>query len=67
MTTLYRRRLLLNRLALVLSSVAMSIGMGVLAWILYTLVIKGIGAIDVAMFTQNTPPPGSAGGQSPRP
>jgi len=33
-----------------------------LAAILGTLLINGIGAIDLAMFTQTTPPPGSAGG-----
>ncbi|MEO7405078.1 MAG: phosphate ABC transporter permease PtsA, partial [Burkholderiales bacterium] len=62
MSNLYRRRLFVNRLSLTLSLIAMSIGVGVLGWILYTLAIKGFGAIGVAMFTQNTPPPGSEGG-----
>src|SRR3546814_18991265 len=33
-----------------------------LGWILGTLVGKGIGGIDLALFTQDTPPPISAGG-----
>ena len=37
-------------------------GLFFLAWILLTLIIKGVGAIDLAMFTQTTPAPGSDGG-----
>lgn len=59
---LYRRRVLVNRLSLLLSMVAMVIGMTFLLWILATLAIKGLGAINWAMFSQNTPPPGSEGG-----
>lgn len=59
---LYRRRLRTNRISLVLSMLAMGIGMAFLAWILATLLIRGLGAIDIAMFTQTTPPPGSDGG-----
>ena len=62
MSNLYRKRLFVNRLTLSLSLFAMSIGVGVLAWILYTLVLKGFGALSVGMFTQMTPPPGSEGG-----
>ena len=35
---------------------------GILAWILATLLIKGIGALNLAVFTQMTPPPGEDGG-----
>ncbi len=64
MSTLYRRRLLVHRLALVLSVTAMAFGMFFLGWILVTLFAKGSGAIGWQMFAQTTPPPGSAGGLS---
>ena len=59
---IYRRRVFVNRLTLALSLAAMGLGMCVLGWILYTLAVKGLGAISIAMFTQMTPPPGSDGG-----
>ena len=62
MTALYKRRLLVNRIALVLSVAAMAIGMAFLLWILAVLVYKGIGGINWAVFSQTTPSPGSAGG-----
>ncbi len=62
MSTLYQRRLMTNRVALFLALGAMAIGMAFLAWILSTLIIKGIGGISWSMFTQSTPPPGSEGG-----
>jgi len=40
----------------------MAIGMLSLAWILYTLLERGLGGLNLAVFTQMTPPPGSAGG-----
>jgi phosphate transport system permease protein len=62
MNPLYRRRLLMNRLALTLALAAMVVGMAFLAWILGVLLIKGVGGINWAVFSQTTPPPGSAGG-----
>lgn len=59
---LYKRRLFVNRLALISALMAMAIGMFFLLWILSVLVIKGIGGINFAVFTEMTPPPGSAGG-----
>jgi phosphate transport system permease protein len=59
---LYRRRLRVNRINLVLSMLAMAFGMSFLFWILYTLFVKGFGAFGFYLFTQMTPPPGSAGG-----
>jgi len=41
---------------------AMLIGLGVLVWILGTLLVKGVGALSPKVFTQMTPPPGSDGG-----
>ena len=62
MSALYKKRILVNRLALFFAVAAMSIGMAFLLWILFVLVSKGIGGLNVAVFTQMTPPPGSEGG-----
>lgn len=62
MNSIYQRRLFVNRLALTLALSAMVVGMAFLAWILSVLLIKGLGGINFAVFTQTTPPPGSAGG-----
>jgi phosphate transport system permease protein len=59
---IYTRRLLVNRVGLALSMLAMLIGLGALVWILGTLVIKGFGSLSPKVFTQMTPPPGSDGG-----
>lgn len=58
----YRKRLFINHLSLGLSLVAMAIGMILLAWILYTLTVRGFGSWDIALFTKMTPPPGGEGG-----
>jgi len=62
MNSIYQKRLIVNRLALTLALCAMAIGMLSLAWILYTLLERGLGGLNLAVFTQMTPPPGSAGG-----
>jgi phosphate transport system permease protein len=62
MNPVYRRRMRMHRFGIGLSVFAMSIGLIALMWILATLVIKGIGGIDINMFTQSTPAPGSEGG-----
>ena len=59
---IYRRRLWIHRAGITLSFLAMAIGIFFLMWILATLIVKGFGAIDLAMFTQTTPAPGSEGG-----
>jgi phosphate transport system permease protein len=61
-SALYKRRLFVNRLALTLALIAMAVGMVFLLWILAVLVYKGIGGINLAVFTQMTPGPGSEGG-----
>ena len=58
----YRRRLLMHRIGIALSVLAMAFGIFFLLWILVTLVINGFGAISVAIFTESTPAPGSEGG-----
>lgn len=62
MSALYQRRLFINRVALFLALSAMAIGMIFLAWILIVLVSKGIGGMNLAVFTQMTPSPSSEGG-----
>jgi phosphate transport system permease protein len=51
-----------NGLALTLSGLATFIGLFCLGAILWTLISNGIAGMSVALFTQNTPPPGSSGG-----
>ena len=58
----YAKRLLTHRIGIALSVAAMSVGLLVLLWILATLAIKGFGALNLQMFTQTTPAPGSEGG-----
>lgn len=58
----YRRRLWQHRAGIALSVLAMVVGISFLLWILTVLVINGIGAIDVDIFTKTTPGPGSDGG-----
>jgi phosphate transport system permease protein len=61
-TRLYRRRLATNRFNLVMSFLSMAFGMTFLLWILGVLAFKGLGSLSITLFTQMTPPPGSAGG-----
>ncbi len=62
MNYLYRRRLFVNRFNLVMSLGTMCFGMAFLLWILAVLVWQGFSALSPTLFTQMTPPPGSAGG-----
>ncbi len=59
---IYRRRLLRHQIGILLSVGSMAFGIAFLLWILAVLVINGLSAIDLAMFTQTTPAPGSEGG-----
>jgi phosphate transport system permease protein len=58
----YARRRWQNLLATVLSVAAAGFGLTWLLLILIVLVIKGVGGLSLAVFTEMTPPPGSAGG-----
>ncbi len=58
----YTKRLLFNRVNLVLSGITMLIGLMALGWILWTLVDFGFQGLHVKLFTESTPPPGSDGG-----
>ena len=64
MSTRYARRLLVNRFNLVMSLATMAFGMTFLLWILFELFRNGFAALSPTLFTQTTPPPGSAGGLS---
>ena len=54
-----RRR---NAIAKALALAATLFGLGWLVLILGILLIEGIGGLSLSVFTENTPPPGSAGG-----
>ncbi|MBC3906713.1 MULTISPECIES: phosphate ABC transporter permease PstA [Undibacterium] len=58
----YRKRLLMHKIGITLSSIAMALGVFFLMWILLTLLMKGSSAVNLAMFTESTPAPGSDGG-----
>lgn len=61
-SSIYRRRLLVNRFNLAVSLATMAFGMVFLFWILAVLFSNGVSALSPTLFTQTTPPPGSAGG-----
>ncbi|WP_137935752.1 phosphate ABC transporter permease PstA [Chitinivorax sp. B] len=60
--SLYTKRRFINLFNIIMSVLTMGFGLFWLAWILITLFQYGFDAISVTMFTQTTPPPGSAGG-----
>ena len=62
MNSIYRRRVLVNRVSLILAFAAMAVGMAFLLWILSVLVFRGIGGINLAVFTEMTPSPTGTGG-----
>jgi phosphate transport system permease protein len=55
-------RKITNWVALGLSGLATAIGLFFLGAILWTLISSGLAGMSVALFTQNTPPPGGSGG-----
>jgi phosphate transport system permease protein len=59
---LYVRRRARNTVARMLAWAAAVFGIGWLVLILGVLVYQGIGGISLSVFTENTPPPGAAGG-----
>ena len=60
--SLYRRRQLANTVGLTLSMGSMILGLAVLLWILTVLFSNGLAALDLNMFTHDTPAPGTEGG-----
>jgi phosphate transport system permease protein len=59
---LYVRRRARNTVARTLALAATAFGLGWLVLILGALIYQGLGGLSLAVFTQDTPPPGSAGG-----
>jgi phosphate transport system permease protein len=59
---LYAKRKRSNFIGLTLSMISMTLGMIFLLWILIILFYKGFSAIDLNIFTQSTPAPGTEGG-----
>jgi phosphate transport system permease protein len=59
---LYARRRLRNTIAKSLAFAATAFGLGWLVLILGILILEGIGGLSLSVFTENTPPPGAAGG-----
>lgn len=62
MSTLYLRRRVTNLVAQALAIMATAFGLFWLVWILWTTFHNGIASINLALFTQMTPPPGEDGG-----
>ncbi len=60
--SLHRQRKIVNGVALTMSMLAMSFGLFWLAWILWTTIDLGFAGLSWSLFTQMTPPPGSAEG-----
>lgn len=58
----YRKRLWMHRIGIAMSFFAMAVGLSFLMWILATLFINGVKALNPGMLTQSTPAPGSEGG-----
>ena len=56
------KRKIINAVALVLSIAAMAFGLFWLIWILWMVFAQGVSSLSLTLLTENTPPPGSAGG-----
>ncbi len=61
-SSLYVRRRRNNLIGLTLSMFSMALGLAALFWILFVLLSNGLAALDISIFTQDTPAPGSEGG-----
>ena len=59
---IYARRRIANSMVMTLSVAATAFGLLWLVLVLWTLLENGVAAITPALFSQMTPPPGSAGG-----
>src|SRR5262249_41837749 len=62
MNPLYSRRRRRNIITMVLSFGATALGLGWLVLILGALLYEGFSGLSLRVFTEMTPPPGSAGG-----
>jgi phosphate transport system permease protein len=59
---LYRRRRMANKVVTICAVGAAVLGLLCLAWVLWTLIVKGAGGLTLDVVTEMTPPPGSDGG-----
>ena len=59
---LYTQRRIVNGIAISLAVFATLVGLFWLTWLLWTLLKSGVPALQPSVFTESTPPPGSAGG-----
>jgi len=59
---LYLRRRIANGVAIGMATIAALFGLLFLGWILWTLISKGIGGVNWALFSQDQPPPLEEGG-----
>jgi phosphate transport system permease protein len=62
MDSVLLRRRIVDALAFLFASAATVFGLACLFWILWTTLGLGLGALNVSLFTEMTPPPGSQGG-----
>lgn len=62
MFSLSRKRKIVNAVALSLAMASMAFGLVWLAWILWTVLDLGVGALSLDLFTKMTPPPGAESG-----
>jgi phosphate transport system permease protein len=60
--SLARRRKVTDQVVRALCTLATAIGLFFLAWILFTLVTRGFGGMNLSVFTEITRPPGQPGG-----
>ncbi len=58
----YKRRRRVSSLLMIGSWFAAITGLAILGLILFTLFWRGVGGLNLAVFTESTPPPGAAGG-----
>ncbi len=59
---LYARRNAINIVAVTMACAAALFGLAFLGWILWTLIAKGLPGVNLALFTQDQPPPMEVGG-----
>ncbi|MEK6659250.1 MAG: phosphate ABC transporter permease PtsA, partial [Campylobacterota bacterium] len=57
-----QKRILINNIIMVLSTLSAVIGIGFLLWILSVLVINGLDALSMIIFTNEGAPPGNDNG-----
>lgn len=62
MMSLYARRQLINKINMIIAVLMTAFGIFWVIWILWTTARYGLPALNLHLFTQDTPPPGGEGG-----